>query len=222
MSSISAAIGQGVGQLVERLWRPADALPQNFPPLSNANSRAAATATLAAMAMGALLILALPLPLPRSGAATKPADGVADIGIPAGPVRIVGATPRSDDCREQVWPYIEQRCLARADRKPALAAADEPAPARATSAAAPAESGPPAGAARPRVATAYLAMPRLRFAPDAGRFGVRVITPDRDTVWQDIEVGSDGAEGLVLGEPRRRSGRRAHRYRGRSFFPFRF
>ena len=215
MSSISAAIGQGVGQLVERLWRPADALPQNFPPLSNATSRTAATATLVAMTMGALLILALPLP--RSGAAAKPADGVADIGVPAGPVRIVGATPRSDDCREQVWPYIEQRCLARADRKPALPAADEPAPARATAGAAPAE----AGAARSRVATAYLAMPRPRFVPDSDRFGVRVIAPDRDRVWQDIEVGSDGAEGLVLGEPRRRSGRRASLSRT-ILLPFRF
>src|SRR5262245_40133391 len=69
---------------------------------------------------------------PRSprpvAAAAKPEDAAADAAaVPAGPVRIVGASPRGDNCSEQVWPYIERRCLTRADRpqRQAHAAAPE-------------------------------------------------------------------------------------------------
>jgi hypothetical protein len=203
--------------------------------LPRADARIAATATLLGMTASAALTFTQPPPLRTT--ATKPAvDAPADATGPlAGPVKIIGAAPRSENCAEQVWPYIEQRCLTRV-----AAPGDGAARERATSGLAPAEfSALPtpmaAQPAKPRVATAYLPAPRPRFATmESDRLviprGATPIPPaawDRHSVWQDAEDvwAERGIERPMLGEPRRRSGRRGHRSRyggTRPLFGFRF
>jgi hypothetical protein len=79
--------------------------------LPRADARIATTATLLGMTASAALTFTQPPQLRTT--ATKPAvDAPADATAPlAGPVKIIGAAPRSENCAEQVWPYIEQRCL---------------------------------------------------------------------------------------------------------------
>jgi hypothetical protein len=218
-------------QLAEQLRASVVRLPR-------ADVRIAATATLLGVTASAALTLTQPPQLRTT--ATKPAvDAPADATAPlAGPVKIIGAAPRSENCAEQVWPYIEQRCLTRAADKPkASPVASDAAPGdgsareRATSGVAPAEfSALPmpmaAQPAKPRVATAYLPAPRPRF----GTFGTmesdRLVIPrgatpippaawDRHSVWQDAEDvwAERRIETPMLGEPRRRSGRRGNRSR---------
>src|SRR5262249_13453320 len=99
--------------------------------------RLAASATLACPAEGAALALAAPLPGcdgrgctdRRTAAAVRidPVQGDSAVAAPvinerlsevshpvAAPARIIGAAPRGGTCSEQVWPYIEARCLTRA------------------------------------------------------------------------------------------------------------
>lgn len=203
--------------------------------LPRADARIAATATLLGVTASAALTFTQPPQLRTT--ATKPAvDAPADATAPlAGPVKIIGAAPRSENCAEQVWPYIEQRCLTRAADKPkASPVASEGAPGdgsareRATSGLAPAEfSALPtpmaAQPAKPRVATTYLPVPRARFGTmESDRLVVpRGATPippaawDRHSVWRGAEDvwAERGIERPILGEPRRRSGRRGHRSR---------
>jgi hypothetical protein len=131
------------------------------------------------------------------------ATDVAD--LPRGPVKIIGGAPRSENCADQVWPYIERRCLTlAADRVPTVSAANpqaRPSPATArleTIGAAfvgdDAQADPPR-IARPRVATAYLSLPQ------------------RDSAWQTDGWTNPAAEEPVVGKPRQRIGRRAHRSR---------
>jgi len=204
--------------LFGRLGTTADRPPPPARPM--ADLRIAVTVTLL------LVITTTAATWPRSprpgAAAAKPEDAAADAAaVPAGPVRIVGASPRGDNCSEQVWPYIERRCLTRAHRpqRQAQAAAPEAGAAagagareRATVGAAPGEPILPqrdTGQARSRVATAHLAMPRPRFDP------------------MEPVLSESASDGLRLDEPPRRRGRRAHRFRHRHhgggfFFPFRF
>src|SRR5205814_912209 len=52
--------------------------------------------------------------------AKPPVAARVDASAAGGPVKFVGAAPKSSNCAEQVWPYIEQRGLTRiADRPPA-------------------------------------------------------------------------------------------------------
>ena len=200
--------------LFGRLATTADRPPPE-PARPIADPRIAITVTLL------LVITAAAATWPRSprpgAAAAKPEDAVTGAAaVRAGPVRIVGATPRSDNCGEQVWPYIETRCLTRADRPQPQAEAVAPdagAPARerATVGAAPGEPIRPqrdAGQIRSRVATAHLAMPRPRFDP------------------MEPVLSESASDGPWFDEPRRR-GRRGHRFRHRHrgggfFSPFRF
>src|SRR5262249_48462183 len=82
----------------------------------------------------------------------------------------VGAKPRSDNCAEQVWPYIEPRCLARAPSpsRTTNEARGTTDAAPATTAENPAAAAPPDASAQVvprRVATALLPLPPRRAAP---------------------------------------------------------
>src|SRR5215510_6799550 len=95
----------GLASVAERLRGFARRLPRATP-------RVAASVTL----LGVVASGALALAPQRSAPAPQPARALAANGETAtfAPVKIVGAAPRSDNCAEQVWPYIEQRCLTRA------------------------------------------------------------------------------------------------------------
>src|SRR5262245_15239111 len=128
MSSVSIAgccehLRHSLGRFVAAL----DRVAQDVARSPDAAPRTAATINVFVVLACAALTLAPPPPPPppRSDTiAAKPIDGDAGVAaVPGGPVRIVGATPRSDECREQVWPYIEPRCLTRLDPPKAKAEA---------------------------------------------------------------------------------------------------
>jgi hypothetical protein len=141
----------------------------------------------------------------------------------AGPVKIVDAAPRGGNCEEQVWPYIEQRCLKRA---PTAAAVEPPAPQAAPAAPdlaadAPAASIPPA-AATETVALAPappdedvdangVPMQRLASLPQTSDNGTAALAGAAAGVatWQLVERRAE----------RRRSGRRGG-YSRRQAMPF--
>ena len=213
MSSLSIAGCFGhLRQLLGRFAPAADRPPPDPACTRGADPRTAATISLLAVIVCAASTFALP---PRPGAIpAKPGDDVVAGGTagPAGPVRIVGATPRSDDCREQVWPYIEQRCLTRVERPTAKVEVAAPIAAetreRVTAGAAPVAretAALPATPARFFPATARLALPVRRSDPVASA------------------MPESASDGLWLDEPRRH-GRRAQRFRTRhrgfSLFPF--
>src|SRR4051794_29740053 len=130
----------------------------------------ASITALGAVMAAAMLFLPTRQPaahLPQT-AAVGPAKGMAT------PVKIVGAAPRGENCADQVWPYIEPRCLTRApNARSASTATDNPAATRATAdqalpeRTAPAEGGAPRAVPAPdsqplhqRVATTYLPIRR--------------------------------------------------------------
>jgi hypothetical protein len=138
---------------------------------------------------------------PAAGVPDTPAAPAPGERMAGAPVKIIGATPRSENCEGQVWPYIESRCLLRTAAKPRAAETTGAAPIAAA-----ATPGVMDAKAEPRTATARLRLPpRLASATDA---------------W-----AGDSVERPTEAKPRRRSGRRAYRnYRwgGRHAFPFRF
>jgi hypothetical protein len=194
--------------------------------LPRADPRIAASVTLLAVLVSAALALApqrsAPTMQPATGAAGHPAT------VPAAPVKIVGAAPRSDNCAEQVWPYIEHRCLTRAaDRPkpstqpPAPTVTEQQSGARATVGAAPADGDADVAPARPQAAAKEPA--ELPVPPGA------MPLPSASSAKQP----SFAQEGVSprpesIGEPRRRVGRQAYRSRhGRAWsrrpvfaFPF--
>jgi hypothetical protein len=231
-----------LGSLPLQLSRRLDRLPRMDAPI-------AASVTLVAVVLSAALSFVVG-PQPRATSAQPTGDAPATAtASPGAPVKIVGAAPRSDNCAEQVWPYIERRCLTRpGDNPKTMSAVQGAAPSapparggeRATTSAAPADqvaapqSTAAHDAAKPRVATAYLSPPRQRVG-NVGADGLLVprgampLPPsvsDRLSSRQDGEdAWADRAmERLMLGEPRRRIGRRGHRSRfgGRPVFGFPF
>lgn len=220
-------------------------------------SRLAASTTLACAAVGAAIALAAPLPGcdgrgctdRRTAAAVRidPVQGDSAVAAPvinerlsevshpvAAPARIIGAAPRGGNCSEQVWPYIEARCLTRAaeNRPDAHASARSPsgraeAPAnlrgRAETTGLASTDAPatPISSAREvhrksRVATAALSPPpRRTYAAEDAPFAAGPTTlstgrPDRVFLWQE-----SGAEPSMWREPQRRLGRGAQRSRHR-------
>jgi hypothetical protein len=145
-----------------------------------------------------------------AGTPPAPAASAAPVERTSGaPVKIIGATPRSEDCEGQVWPYIEGRCLVRAAAKPRAAETTGAAPTET-----PAVATVPAvsdGKAEPRTATALLQLPPRR--------QVERLSPASDAWAGDVVEQPNEAK------PRRRAGRRAYRgygWGGRHAFPFRF
>ena len=70
----------------------------------------------------------------------KPQAAKGAFGLPARlelAVKIIGARPRSENCAEQVWPYIEPRCLTRVHAARPASPASDAAAARSTTGAAP-------------------------------------------------------------------------------------
>jgi hypothetical protein len=177
--------------------------------------RAAATVTLLAVtlvaAFGLQLSLPAGMPLPSATATVTPAERV-----PAAPVKIIGASPRSDACDAQVWPYIEGRCLVRAPAAPraeTTAAAAPPAASRAeTTGSAPAVPPSVAAEARTpvRAAASHLQLPPRRAAASSAT-----------DAWMDDDVAEPS-----YGTRSRRAGRRGYRdernSRRRRAFPFFF
>ena len=218
--------------------------------VARADARVRATVALLAVMASAALALA-PARTPPAEAAREatptPARHVA-VADATRPVKFVGAAPRTGNCAEQVWPYIEQRCLTRpADAPKSAPATSVGKPAAATAAsgrttmgaapvdpAAPPQLVVPDSAHKLRVATVHLSLApaaRQRFGasepddlpvpPGAGRGDGVSRWADEDESWSDRAM-----ERPFLAEPRRRMGRRAYRHgriwgRGRVFgFPF--
>jgi hypothetical protein len=174
--------------------------------VQSVDRRAAATVTLLTVAVAAVYGMALapapPLQSPALPSSAAPVERRA-----AAPVKIIGATPRSEACQAQVWPYIEGRCLVRAAATPATTSAE-------TTGAVPVQAPPPTAlddVAQSRAATAYLQLPPRR-----------VLSSSTATdVWAD-----DAVEEPAYGTQRRRTGRRAYRgernWSRRQAFPFFF
>src|SRR5215510_14915961 len=103
-----------VHRISGRIGSRAQDLRARLGSMSLANRRIGATATLLAVTASAALAFSLP---PQNGKKPSPpvASAAANVESSTTPVKIVGAAPRSENCAEQVWPYIERRCLTRAD-----------------------------------------------------------------------------------------------------------
>ena len=194
----------------------------------NMGPRAAVTVTLLAVLASAALALTLaplrvaPGAKPTSVAASEPSGDVAKS------VKMVGATPRGGDCANQVWPYIEHRCLTRAGDRTwqETVKSDSSQPAGETRQAATTGSAPadawgsrPADPARERIpATSALQLPpapadisRLPIPPGAVPPGAR---RDHLPAQQSAGLGLERAGDEPFAEPRRRS--RRHGYRSRA------
>jgi hypothetical protein len=185
-------------------------------PAQPIDPRAAATVTLLAVALVAVSGMRLSVP---AGTASRPATATVapTERVPAAPVKIVGASPRSEACDAQVWPYIEGRCLVRAPAQQAPPRAETTAPPVPPAPAARAETTGAAQQARPsigaddraplRTAASYLQLPARRAAASVA-----------SDAWVDDEF-----EQPAYGTQNRRAGRRGDRnWRRRHAFPFFF
>jgi hypothetical protein len=94
------------------------------------DARVAASVTLIAVIVCASAALAL---TPRAGAGPTASGNRLAHASPPPVVKIVNATPRSERCEEQTWPYFDRRCLPSAAQSPQAASA----PASVTAPAAP-------------------------------------------------------------------------------------
>jgi len=102
-------------RFLERARSLADRLPAWAAAASRAKVRPMAGAALLAVIAGGALAWAWPQ---ARSAARQESGTQLDPPALASPVKIIGAAPRSSDCAEQVWPYIEHRCLSRAAANP--------------------------------------------------------------------------------------------------------
>src|SRR5262245_873002 len=207
--------------------------------LSSGNPRATASVNVLAVLCSATLAFMLS-PQPRTPRA--PVTGPAPVAeLPTAPVKIVGADAPKGNCADQVWPYIEPRCLTRtrdAAKPDSPAAAATPAvaqsqPGRTTFGAAPAEPAavaPPAvmndsaaAPAKSRSATASLTLPRrVGFGAPRGAMVAPAAPIDRRATQQTVEDAWAGqAMDQLMEQPRRRE-RRRHRSERRPFFGFPF
>jgi hypothetical protein len=227
-----------VRRLAGRFPSLAEPLRAGMHRLAGADARVAATATLLAVMASAAVTFALS-PVPAATAKKVPAPALAN-AEDAAAVKMIGATPRGENCADQVWPYIERRCLARAADKPqtnpaATSIAPDAGPSRPgdTTGAAPAGGGITGSfnpAVERRVATAGLWLPpRLRsgelvgeplsIPPGATAPGSLAASRYADDGWSERAM-----EQWI--EPRRRIGRRGYGYRygrgwgRRHLFPF--
>ena len=187
---------------------------------------AASVTLLAVIASGAVALM------PRSATTAPPPASPArqSAAVPPVPVKIIGAAPRGENCAEQVWPYIEPRCLKGAsDRptRPAGAAAPNettpPSTTHATNGAAPVTHADAPPAAAPENAKEPVTLPvppgaAPRSPAPRPALGQQETTAPAQTV----------ILGPSVGEPRRRLGRNGFRSRhGRAWsrrpvyaFPF--
>jgi hypothetical protein len=221
MPSGSTSIQPASDGRFDGLLSVADRLRNFTARLPRANPRIAASVTLLAVLVSAALAL-----VPQRAATTAqsmPGTPGQTIAVPAAPVRIVGAAPRSDNCAEQVWPYIEQRCLTRAaDRPKASAPAHAPSAGeaqsstRATVGAAPADRDAGLPPAPPQAAN-------LPVPPGAVPLPSAPSAKQPSFVQERANLRTES-----IGEPRRRAGRHSYRSRhGRAWsrrpvfaFPF--
>jgi hypothetical protein len=151
---------------------------------------------------------------------------------PLGPVKIIDATPRGAHCEEQVWPYIEQRCLRRAPsdtvRADAPASAPPSAPAAAPSAVAEARDPAPRPQAPVETTGAASSDSQPALAPDQVPVDANGVAPRPRGALAGAEAAMVGAATAGLAawplaepsrraEPRRRPVRRFGRSRGDPF-----
>jgi hypothetical protein len=201
-------------------------------PVQAIDPRVGATGTLLAVALVAVLGMHATV---RSGTTLQSATATVAPAerMPAAPVKIIGASPRSEACDGQVWPYIEGRCLVRAPaaappraetttaapsptaqpRTEAMAAAPPPAAPRVETTGAAPPARPPVAAddgVRSRSAASHLQLPPRRVA---------VSSPTDAWIDDDLAQPSYGTQS-------RRSGRRGYRnernWRRRHALPFFF
>jgi hypothetical protein len=78
--------------------------------------RAGDPRAITAAALGALVLCAglSMATAPSPTAAVAAVEPRAVEPVPTGPVRMLDGAPRSEQCEEQTWPYIDRRCLRRA------------------------------------------------------------------------------------------------------------
>lgn len=93
--------------------------PRDLPRV-NADTRVAASVTLLAVVVCASAAFAL---TPRAGAVSVATSNRLAQASPPPVVKIVNATPRSERCEEQTWPYFDRRCLPSAAQSPPAASA---------------------------------------------------------------------------------------------------
>lgn len=148
VSDVTAPVAAGSKRLSARLWRSARAGGSLRERMARVSVRQAAMGTGAAVLIvtaGLAGAAAWQMFGDAPPSASAPGNAVGE-ALQAGPVKIVDASPRGASCEEQVWPYIEQRCLRRAAAPPPVASlATPPAPAAPPVAA----SSPPTTAAPP-------------------------------------------------------------------------
>jgi hypothetical protein len=108
------------------------------PPLS-ADARIAASVSLLAMVICASAAFAL---TPRAGSVSATSGNRLAQASPPPVVKIVNATPRSERCEEQTWPYFDRNCLPSATQSPQ-------APSAPASATAGLMAAPPSATAQP-------------------------------------------------------------------------
>jgi hypothetical protein len=108
-------------------------------PRVSSDARVAASVTLLAVVICASAAFAL---TPRAG--SMPVGSVNRLAQASPPpvIKIVNATPRSERCEEQTWPYFDRRCLPLATQSPL--AASMPASAAALMVAPPSDAAQPA------------------------------------------------------------------------------
>jgi len=176
------------------------------------DQRVAASITLAGVAISAaagfMVVPRSSLPAVAVATTTTSETRVAAAVVseqPRGPVKILGGAPRGENCAEQVWPYIERRCLTlAADKVPTVsapisqiqdsrAAASPEMMVVASTDEAQADSP---SLPRPRRAMSYLTLP-----------------PPRDSLSQTDGWSNPALEQPTVGKPRHRVGRRVYRSR---------
>ena len=199
----------------------------------SADTRVAASVTLLAVVVCASAAFAL---TPRTGAVSAASGNRLAQASPPPVVKIVNATPRSERCEEQTWPYFDRRCLPSAVQLPPAAGAPATPPwaaAQSVTAAQPAK--PPASPATARQVTGgsqVAASPPLTtgIAPrDEGALSPAKRAEREDIQRRDQLIAAWEAEEAARyaeedrpPEPRRRQARRHHPHFGFFGFGLRF
>ena len=182
------------------------------------------TSVLRSILLGSLIGTAaidVPAVLAEQQTATSPLQSAASDTPRA--VKMIGSFARGQSCEEQVWPYIESRCLTRA--KPSVSSTNDVQTPRVEY---PGGSAAPTvrqGELEARVATTHLSLPKT-----PGLLRDRTLSETDGMGVQgrsfSVEAQTGGrVERSKVAEPRRRTSRKVHRHRRGSsvaFFPFRF
>ena len=194
-------------------------------PRMSGDARVAASVTLVAVVICASAALAL---TPRAGNVSGPTGNRLAQASPQTVVKIVNATPRSERCEEQTWPYFDRRCLPLATQSPPPASMPT-IPGALPVAALPAATVQPASPPTARQVTGGAPATQTRGASGAATTGIaprdeRALSPSMRAEREDIQRRDEllaqweaeefarRAEEERLPEPRRRKARRHYHH----------